>query len=234
MTETIARLKLKNKNFEIIVDCEKAVELKNKKNINPADVSAVLLTDVVFKDYKKGFRASMQELEEAFNTTNINEIALRILKEGEIVLPLAYREKEREKKLKQVIDFLARNCIDPRTNAPFTRERVERLLEEVHAKIDERKSAEEQAMNILKEIQKVVPIRIETKKIKVTIPAEYVGKTYGVIKKFNVEKEDWLSDGSLSAILNLPAGMQIEFYDKLNELTHGKAITEEVTEKTEK
>lgn len=234
MTETIARLKLKNKNFEIIVDCEKAVELKNKKSINPADVSGVLLTDVVFKDYKKGFRASMQELEEAFNTTNINEIALRMLKEGEIVLPLAYREKEREKKLKQVIDFLVRNCIDPRTNAPFTRERIERLLEEVHAKIDERKSAEEQAMNILKEIQKVVPIRIETRKIKVTIPAEYVGKTYGFIKKFNVEKEDWLPDGSLSVMLNLPAGMQIEFYDKLNELTHGKAITEEVAEKAEK
>ncbi|GAH32418.1 unnamed protein product, partial [marine sediment metagenome] len=40
---------------------------------------------------------------------------------------------------------------------------------------------------------------------------------YGTIKK-----EEWQSNGAWVTIIDLPAGLQAEFLDKLNKLTHGR------------
>ena len=69
----------------------------------------------------------------------------------------------------------------------------------------------------------------ETKKIKIKIPAEHTGRAYGLIQDYK-EKEEWLSNGSLEVILNIPTGIQSDFYDKLNNITHGSALTEEIKE----
>ena len=130
-----------------------------------------------------------------------------------------------------MVDFLARNCIDPRTSAPYTADRISAAMKEVGAKVDENKSADDNALVVIKDLEKVLPIKIATKKIKITVPPAHVGHVYGLLKNFNKEKEDWLNDGSLLCIINLPAGMQFEFYDKLNNATHGSAITEEIKEK---
>ena len=74
------------------------------------------------------------------------------------------------------------------------------------------------------------PIKIETKRIKITIPARFTGQVYGLIKDFK-ESEEWLANGNLQAILNIPSGMQIDFYDKLNGITHGAVQSEDLPEK---
>jgi len=228
MVNVTARIKSKGKDFEIMVDCDKAIALKKQPNISAGMLRDVLAIDVVYSDYKKGFKASLSDLREAFKTEDVYEIAAKIIKEGEIMLPQEYREKSREQKLKQVVDFLARNCIDPRTNAPYTSQRIELALKQVGARIDENKNTDEQALAIIKELESVMPMKISTKKIKIIVPAIYVGKIYNLIKNLKKEREDWLNDGSLSCVINLPAGMQIEFYDKLNNMTQGSAITEDV------
>ena len=45
------------------------------------------------------------------------------------------------------------------------------------------------------------------------------------------ESEEWLADGSLKCIVNIPAGLQMEFYDKINAITHGAVLSEEIKEK---
>lgn len=230
MVDVITRLKVRGKLFEIIVDCDKTIELKKKKNISSETVRDVLAIDSVFSDYKKGFKPSTTDLKNAFGTEQINEIAAKILADGEIVLPQEYREKEREAKFKKIIDFLVKNCIDPRTNAPYTTERISSALKEAGVRIDETRGADEQALIIIKQIEKIIPIKISTIKLKITIPAAHTGKAYGILQKFNKTKEEWLSDGSFSCIINLPAGMQMDFYDKLNAITHGSALTEEIKE----
>lgn len=230
MTNVTARIKLKGKSFEIIVDCDKAVAFKKQTNADAGMLRDVLAIDSVYGDYKKGFKTSTADLKDAFNSEDIYQIASRIIKEGEILLPQEYRDKVREQKMKQVVDFLARNCIDPRTNAPYTSQRIESALKQAGARIDENKNADEQALRVIKEIESIIPIRIETKKIKLIIPAVHIAKIYNLIKNLKKEREEWLSDGSMSCIINLPAGMQIEFYDKLNSATQGTAITEEIKE----
>ena len=228
MVNVVARLKVKGKNFEILVDCDKANELRKNKNVNKRTIGDIISIDSVFTESKKGIKPSSSDLKDAFGTEDFFEIAAKIVAEGEIQLTQEYRDKERELKFKQIVDFFVCNCIDPRTNAPYTAERITSALKESGAKIDEKKSADEQALVIVKDLGKIIPIKIETIKLKVVIPASHTGKIYGLLQKFDKEKEEWLSDGSLSCIINLPAGIQMEFYDKLNAVTHGSAITEEI------
>ncbi len=54
----------------------------------------------------------------------------------------------------------------------------------------------------------------------------YAGSAYGTVKEFGkILKEEWQDDGSWIFSIKLPAGMQDEFYSKLNKLTKGEAQT---------
>lgn len=223
MTDTTARIKKAGKNFEIIVDLDEALAFKKGSGS-----SAGAESDRIFKDLKKGLVASQEDLKEAFGTTDAQIIIERIVKEGEILTTQDYRDEEREKKEKQVVDFLAVNSMDPRTGNPHTAERIRSALEQAHVNI-KNVPAENQINEIMREIEKIIPITIKIKKIKVTIPAIHTGKAYGVINPYKSD-EEWENDGSLKVTLNVPAGMVMEFYDKLNSVTHGSALTEEVKE----
>ena len=67
------------------------------------------------------------------------------------------------------------------------------------------------------------------KKVKIIVPAQHTGQVYGLVNEYK-EKEEWKENGDLEVILNVPAGIIFEFYDKLNSSTHGSAITEEIKE----
>ncbi len=223
MTNTEARLKVKGKNFEIIVDLDKAVEFKKT---GMGNIKNILEIDEIFSDHKKGLKISEDDLKDAFQTTDIYEIAEKIIKQGEVLITQEYRDKEKEEKLKQIIDILSKNAVDPRTGNPYTGERIKSAIEEGGVNIHN-KPAQDQVQDIIKQIIKIIPIKIETKKIEITIPAVHTGKVYGIINQYK-EKEEWLGNGDLKVVVNVPAGLIMEFYDKLNSITHGSAITKEL------
>lgn len=224
MVNVIGRIKSKGKRFEISVDCDKALALRKGQG----SMAGVLISDDIFSDLRRGIRAREDELKEVFGTTDVNAIAEKIIKQGEVQLPVEYKERAREAKEKQIIDFIATNCTDPK-GIPHTPKRIEEALKQSKVRIYDDKSVEEQISPIIRELQKVLPLKIETKKVLVKIPPTYTGKVYGLLHDY-VVKEEWLSDGSLSCVLNLPVAAQIGFFDKLNSTTHGTAITQEVKE----
>ena len=230
MVNVVARIKAKGKQFEIMVDCDRALNLRKSRTASPGAMRDVLAIDTVFTHYQKGIKASSSEMKEAFGTEDIYEIASKIVSEGEIQLPQEYRDKDRELKQKQIVDFLARNCVDPRTHAPYTADRIASAIKQAGVRIDEHKSADDQALEIIHDLMKIMPIKIETKRIRLIIPAEYTGRIFGILTSLKKEKEEWLADGSLECIIALPAGMQLDFYDKLNAITHGNSVTEELQE----
>jgi len=224
MTQTTARIKQGGKHFEVMVDMQKALAFKKGEG-SAADF---LEMDKIFTDHKKGEIASHGELDNAFNTTDVNEIAEKIVKNGEVLVNQEQRNEEREKKFKQVVDFLVTNSVDSQTGNPHTAERIKRALDEAHVNL-KNVPLENQINSILEQISSIIPIKIETKKIKITVPAVHTGKAYGVITQYK-ETENWKDDGSLEVIVSVPAGIIMDFFDKLNGVTHGSAITEEIKE----
>src|SRR3989344_1870364 len=134
-----ARLNNHGLNFEILVDCEKAIELKQGKQI-PLD--EVVVTFDVFKDVKKGLHASENDLQKVFLTQEKSAIVKKIIKEGEVQLTQEYRNKLREEKKRMIINLIHRYSINPTNNLPHPLTRIEAALEEAKVKIDEFKSAD--------------------------------------------------------------------------------------------
>ncbi|MBI2043740.1 ribosome assembly factor SBDS [Candidatus Pacearchaeota archaeon] len=222
MTQTIARIKQKGKHFEIMVDLDLA--LKYRKGMsNNVDFLEI---DRIFTDHKKGLHASSKDLMDAFGTDNVYEIAGKIVKSGEVLVTQEHRSEERDKKIKQVVDFLVVNAIDPKSGRKITPERMKTALEEANVNI-KNAPAESQISEIMEQLSKVLPIKMETKRIKITVPAIHTGKAYGLVNQYK-EKEDWLANGDLEIVVNIPAGLAMDFFDKLNSSTHGSVLTQEI------
>ncbi|UXD21912.1 RNA-associated protein [Ignicoccus pacificus DSM 13166] len=215
----IARLEIKGHRFEILVDPDKALELRSGKNI---PIEEVLITDTVYKDVGSGDRVSPELLKKTFGTTDINKIAKEIIMKGELQLTAEQRRRILEAKKRQVINFIARNAIDPQTKLPIPPARIEAAMKEAKVSVDPYKDIEEQALKIVKAISRVIPIKIARMIIEVRIPPQFSGRAYSSLQKLGELKSvDWKSDGSLVAEIEIPAGMQQEVIDKLNKLTKG-------------
>lgn len=224
MAQTTARLSKQGKQFEILVDLDSALQVrKGQGSINNA-----VITDSIFYNIKKGDVASTADLVKFFGTEDLMAVAEKIIKSGEIEMPAEYMKKEREQKYKQAVDFLVKNAVSPE-GRPYTPDRIMKSLEDAKVNI-KNQPIDQQIGEVIEQLKKVLPIKIEMKRIKVTIPAMHTGKAYGVISTFK-EKEDWLGNGDLQVVVRLPTAAVFDFYDKLNAVTHGSALAEEVKEK---
>ncbi len=223
MAQTTARMNKAGKHFEILVDLDKALDFKKTSQGSASDFLEI---DKIFTDSKKGEATSSSNMKDSFGTEDVHAVAENIVKNGEILLTQEHRDDERENKIKQVVDFLTTNSINPQTGNPHTSERIKNALAEAHVNI-KNAPIESQIQDILAELSKVIPIKIETKKVKITIPAIHTGKAYGLINQYK-ESENWLSNGDLEALINVPAGLIMEFYDKINSATQGSVLTEEI------
>ena len=219
----IARLSSHGTNFEVLVDPELALALRSGQSV---DVKNVLAIDKIFKDSKKGDKASEEMVQKAFGTTDVLKTAEQIIRQGEIQITTEQRRKMRDERLKQIVTLISRRSINPQTGLPHPPARIESAMEKARVHVEVFKSAEEQLPPIVKELRPILPLKFETRRIAIKIPTTYVGKASMVVKGFAaVKKEQWLNDGSWAAVVEIPAGLQAEFFDKLNELTRGEAQT---------
>ena len=222
MPKVTARIKAKGKHFEIEVDLDEALKVKAGKG----DIMSAIAFPRIFMDLKKGTAAKESDLIEAFGTKEPYEVAKKIIISGEVQKTQEFRDAEKENKIKRVVDLLLRNAVD-QNGRPYTEERIKRAIGESHYTFDSR-APEQQLPDLLSKLEKVIPIKIETKRVKLVIPAQYTGQAYGLLKDYK-ESEEWLANGSLQVILNIPSGMQLDFYDKLNGITHGAVQSEELS-----
>ena len=223
MTQTTARITKAGKHFEILVDLEDALKFR-KGEISEIQAEG----GKIFRDLKKGEKVSPNDLTEVFGTTDINEVVKKIVKQGEVLTTQEQRSTEHEKKFRQVVDFLSKNAFNPQTGNPHTPERIKSALEQAHINI-KNVPIENQINEILGKINTLIPIKLEIKKIKLTIPAIHTGKVYGLVNQYK-EEETWLNNGDLKILVNVPSGIILDFYDKLNSMTQGSVLTEEIKE----
>ncbi|UCD27047.1 MAG: ribosome assembly factor SBDS [Candidatus Bathyarchaeota archaeon] len=216
---TVARMTHDGEHFEILVKPQLAFSFRLGKTTS---IPELLVTEIVFTDAGKGLKASEEKLQEVFGTTNSTEIAGVILKKGTLQLTTEQRKQQVEEKRRQIISFISRQCIDPKTNLPHPPMRIEHALKQIHFSIDPFRDAEEQAKEIIKLLRPVLPLKMEQVSVVVRIPPEYASKTYGTVKAFgSIKREEWQADGSWSATVEMPAGLYGPFLEKLGKITRG-------------
>jgi ribosome maturation protein SDO1 len=73
----IAKLTKSGEKFEILVDPEKALQVKHGKEIPLDDL---LASTEIYEDSKKGERASEENINKVFGTNDLKTIAYKIIK----------------------------------------------------------------------------------------------------------------------------------------------------------
>ena len=228
MTETkftIIRLNLEGDKFELIVKPDPALEYRLGKR---TDLSSVLVSDEVYSDANKGSRASSEKLMKHFKTTDSSEVAKQIIARGELNLTTDQRRKMVEEKRKQIVQIINKSFVDPKTHLPHPVVRIEAALDEARVSIDPFKKAEDQTKGIVDSLRSILPLKSETVRLTITVPPQFSAQSYSVLKSSGDFKgEEWLSDGSLRAIVEMNAGMKGQFLDRLGSVSKGSAQVRE-------
>lgn len=214
----VAKMKKSGKTFEILVDSDAAIALREGKDI---DVRDVLAAENIFDDAKKGYQSSPKDLEMLFHTDDVLEVAKEIIMKGDVPVSAEHRNEEQEQKWKKLVYLIHRNAVDPQ-DRPIPSERIEDAMKQAKVHLDTVKPAEEQMGDVVHKILPIIPLKMEIKEMKVRVPPQYAEKSYGVLKSLGkMKNEEWKSDGGLSCVIQIPGGLEDEFYDKLNSITHG-------------
>ncbi|MCL2157355.1 MAG: ribosome assembly factor SBDS [Methanobrevibacter sp.] len=221
----IARLESYGELFEILVDPDLAADFKNPEKDSIA-IEDVLAVEEIFKDAKKGDKASEDSMNKVFDNTDTLEVATTILEKGHIQLTAKQKRDMQEEKRRMVINKIARESINPQSGLPHPVKRIENAMEESKVKIDPFKSIDEQVKIALKAIKVKIPIRFEKVRMAVRLPGNVAGNAFSGISHFGeIVNEEWQQDGSWIAIIEMAGGLQDQFILKMNELSGGKAET---------
>jgi ribosome maturation protein SDO1 len=216
---TIARITHDGDHFEILTKPEPALAYRLGKTTT---VSQVLATETIFTDAGKGTKASEERLQAVFGTIDPIKIAEVILKKGTLQLTTEQRKQLVEDKRKQIVSFISRECIDPKTNLPHPPLRIEQAMKQIHFSIEPSKGVEEQSKEIIKLLRPIIPLKMEKITVAVRIPAEHASKAYGSVKGYGTLKKDqWQADGSWIAVVEMSAGSYGPFLDTLGKMTKG-------------
>jgi len=216
----IAKITKGGEKFEILVDPLKAFEVKSGKDVN---VDELIVSQDVYEDVKKGLRASTDKVNKAFGTNNIKEIAYKIIRQGEVQITTEQRREMMENTTKSIASIISKQGVNPQTGIPHPMDRVTRAMEQAKVKIVLDRKPEEQVESVLEQIQSIIPIRFEKVTLAIRIPPQFAGKGAGVVRNFGkLIKEEWKNDGSYACMIEIPAGMQQDVFDRLNSLTHGQ------------
>ncbi|PUA32072.1 MAG: rRNA metabolism protein [Candidatus Terraquivivens tikiterensis] len=217
---TIARL-VRGETFEIIVDPDSALRYKMGEKV---PMSKVLLYEEIYTDAKKGIRASEEQLMKAFKTKDKLAIAARILTEGTLQITSEQRRRLIEEKKRQIVEFISKNAVDPRTKLPHPPQRIELAMEQAGVSIDPFVDAKEQAMKVIERLSQILPMKVGLMRMYVRVPGEFVGKAYGLLKSVGkILKEEYKADGSWVGEVEVLAGLQADLIEKLNRLCSGRA-----------
>ena len=222
---TVVRLSLEGDKFELLVKPDPALEYKLGKR---ADISSILVSDEVYSDANKGSRASTEKLMKHFKTTDATEIAKQIMARGELNLTTDQRRKMVEEKRKQIVAYINKSFVDPKSHLPHPMMRIEAAMEQARVSIDPHKRAEDQTKDVVDALRTILPLKSETVRLIVRVPPQFASQSYSVIKTTGELKgEEWQSDGSLRVVIEMNAGMRGTFIDRLGSVTKGSAEVKE-------
>jgi|TARA_B110000014_G_C20089768_1_gene570386 ribosome maturation protein SDO1 len=221
---TVVKYSFSGDKFELLVKPDPAFDYKVGKI---SDISKILVSDEIYTDSSKGNRATNEKLIKVFKTHDSIKIAEIIMKKGELNLTIEQRKKMTSEKRKQLVTFIAKTYVDPRSHLPHPPLRIEQAMDDGRVSIDPFKNVDEQIKDIVEKLRSIIPLKSENIILEISVPAQFVAQSYTVLKSTGtLKKEDWQPNGSLKAILEIPAAARPNVIDRLGSITKGTATVE--------
>jgi len=197
----------------------------------------VAFTDEIFKNLAKGERATRDELKQAFGTDNVQECLKKIVDRGDLQLTTQERKEKVEQKRAEIVTYIHKYYINPKTNTPHPVVRIENALETLKFRVDSDLPAERQAIDIIKKLPEIMPIKRSDMHATLTVSLQFVGQIIGIVQQWaKLIRESYTSESCIMELSVIP-GDYDNLLSELNKATKGEYEFEieghqEVTEET--
>src|SRR4030042_2746814 len=169
----VARYESHGESFEVLIDPKVVQKMKDGREVDLLEHMAI---DTIFKNAKKGPRAPEDKIKDIFGTTDPMEVAKQIILKGEVQLTTEQRKIMQENKRKRIVEYIARNAMNPQTGAPHPPTRIETAMEEARLHIDPFKSVEAQVPAVMDAIRPLIPIRFDKVRIAIKLSGGKMGR----------------------------------------------------------
>jgi ribosome maturation protein SDO1 len=221
---SVVRFAVEGEKFEILVKPDPALDFKLGKK---KDISSIMISEEIYSDSNKGTRASTEKLMKAFKTTDQTAIATMILQKGDLNLTTDQRRKMVSEKRKQIVEFIAKNFVDPRSHLPHPPIRIEQAMDDARVSFDPFRNVDEQTKDIVEQLRSIIPLKSENMLLEILVPAQFAAQSFSVLKSVgSLKKEEWQANGALKVILDIPAAARANVIDRLGSITKGSASVE--------
>ena len=219
--KSIVRYEKHGRRYEMLVNPQPAWVFLQGEEVEIDDIFEVY---DIYENISRGVKATQDDVDVAFENMTDREMAIKILKDGKLQLTADQRNEILKEKRAEIVDFIHIHCINPRENTPIPKDRIDKAIIDLGVNISYKEEAKNQALEIIDLLKPVMPIRLESIKLAIKIPPTYTGSLYGyVISAGNLIQEEWLTDGSLAVLIQIPSGTQADFLEQITSRTKGKA-----------
>lgn len=201
MASQLVRFKTAKHTFEVMT--KPGAVLKYREGTVGYD--NVLMSDMIFKNQAKAERAKTEDLKEAFNTENVEEIIKIILEKGELQLSAAERKEKVDRKRAEIVNYIHKYFIDPRNKLPHPVTRIELALDELKIRVDGEIPAERQAQDVIKRLPDVLPIKKCEMEGQLIVPHKVLAQAMGIVAKWcTIQRESYTADGCTMDVAVVP------------------------------
>ena len=182
----IVRLKRAGKRFEIACYKNKVV---NWRNGVESDIDEVLQIDSVFANVSRGILAKSKDLIDCFGSSDKVEVCKFILEKGQLQVSEKERQVAAEILFRDIAAIVSEKCVNSETKRPFTVNMIEKTMKNtLHYAIKTGKPAKKQALEVIKLLQKHIPIVRAQMRVRVSVPSKNESKTKNeLMGKYNVQ-----------------------------------------------
>lgn len=183
----VVRLKRHGKRFEVACYRNK---IENWRSGLETDIDEVLQIDRVFENVSKGVVAKTKDLEAAFGTSDTEAVCRIILSKGTSQISEGERAVQIQNRFKNVATIVSEKCVNPQNMRPYPVSTIETAMRDtIHFAAVTSKSAKQQALEVIRELEKVMPIKRAQMLVRVAVEKDL---------KDEVTKQVELIDGEVS------------------------------------
>jgi len=161
------RMKVKGKRYEIVAYPNKVQEWRNGTE---TDLDEVLQVHTVFTNASRGILASAKQLQRAFQTDSHDIACEHILTKGDVQISKQERKVALGKSFKEVASIILSKCINTETMKPFPQNIIERAMKDIHFSVIPNKSSKAMALQLIPQLQEVLPIERAQMKVRLVFP----------------------------------------------------------------
>lgn len=202
----VAVVRLKRHGIRFEIACYKNKVLSWRSGVEK-DLDEVLQSHTVYSNVSKGILAKSKDLIKSFGTDDHEKICSEVLNKGELQIAGKERESQLSSQFRDIATIVMEKTINPETDRPYTINMIERLMHEVHFAVDPHKGSKQQALDLIRELQKQFPLKRSPMRLRLIIPEIQEANFLQKLQTWNpciVSKE--VSGNQLSMVCQIEPG----------------------------